>query len=209
MIPRIEILRMKDRTFRDFRLVGGHPALDLVNTLRYRDKADPGDALHRFEDIIGWSEAAGLLTNEEAASLRDLPTAPEHEEMRSRICSFREDLRWLIIGGSRETACFHAAVHRVEEAIGSLRPTVRYCEASGEITLGFPVKRPEDLHSRIVNAAAELLRSRSHRKIRECAGDDCDWLFIDATKAGRRLWCHTETCGNRSRVRRHRSRTTA
>ncbi len=197
---------MVERRFKDFRLVGGHPALDLVNTLRYRGREDPGEALARFEDLVGWSMSAALLTKEEAVPLGDLPASPNLDAVRSRICQFREDLRLLIVGDAPSRDDIAAAARRVEEAIGALRPTVRYDQASREIAVTFPGGRPEDLSARIVNAAADLLKKRRSLRIRECAGDNCDWLFIDVTKAGRRVWCHSETCGNLSRVRRHRGR---
>ena len=40
-------------------------------------------------------------------------------------------------------------------------------------------------------------------RVRTCAADDCDRLFIQAH--GRRLWC-SAACGNRVRVRRHAAR---
>lgn len=195
---------MTERRFKDFRLIGGHPALDLVNTLRFRGRDDPGEALARFADLVGWSVSSGLLTDEEARPLRDLPASAALETVRAGVCLFREDLRRLIVGKTESADGFEAAAQRVEEAIGSLRPAVRYDQRSREITVRFPADRPEDLPARIVNAAAELLKQRNGLRIRECAGENCDWLFIDGTKAGRRLWCHSETCGNLSRVRRHR-----
>ena len=51
---------------------------------------------------------------------------------------------------------------------------------------------------------AEVLSARADLKIKACNGSNCDWLFIDRTKAGRRQWCDTRTCGNNERVRRFR-----
>ena len=55
-----------------------------------------------------------------------------------------------------------------------------------------------------VAAVAEVLTARADLRIKVCGGSDCDWLFIDRTKAGRRRWCDTRTCGNIARVRRFR-----
>jgi predicted RNA-binding Zn ribbon-like protein len=32
-------------------------------------------------------------------------------------------------------------------------------------------------------------------RVHLCPGEDCAWLFLDASRSGRRLWCSEETCG--------------
>ena len=41
-------------------------------------------------------------------------------------------------------------------------------------------------------------------RVRACPGEDCGWLFYDAT--GRRRWCSMASCGTRHKVRRFRAR---
>jgi predicted RNA-binding Zn ribbon-like protein len=55
-------------------------------------------------------------------------------------------------------------------------------------------------------SVAELLMSEDLHRVRECAGPDCGWLFMDTSKNGSRRWCSMETCGNRAKARRHRER---
>jgi predicted RNA-binding Zn ribbon-like protein len=50
-----------------------------------------------------------------------------------------------------------------------------------------------------------LRRSRAPR-LKRCADDSCRRVFYDGTRSRTRLWCDTGACGNRARVRRHRSR---
>ncbi|QGV79128.1 CGNR zinc finger domain-containing protein [Streptomyces ficellus] len=46
-------------------------------------------------------------------------------------------------------------------------------------------------------------------RIRECGAHDCYLLFVDTSRPGRRRWCAMERCGNRNKVRAHRSRAQA
>ena len=46
-------------------------------------------------------------------------------------------------------------------------------------------------------------------RVRECAGDNCQLIFLDTSRPGNRRWCSMERCGNRSKVRAHRARRTA
>jgi predicted RNA-binding Zn ribbon-like protein len=193
--------------FRGLALVGGHPALDFLNTVKYRGAADPHDRLATFKDVAEWARIAGLISDADARNLsRSVRDKPDTAHLRDEICSFREHLRLLFHAPGPRDPAYLTAVTDVEMAISELRPIARIDPVSGALTRDIPVEAPRDLKARIVSAAAELLTQRSGLGIKTCGGDDCDWLFIDRTKANRRLWCDTRTCGNIARVRRHRSK---
>ena len=45
--------------------------------------------------------------------------------------------------------------------------------------------------------------------MKQCADDrGCGWLFLDTSRNQSRRWCSMKSCGNRAKVRRHRSRLT-
>lgn len=50
------------------------------------------------------------------------------------------------------------------------------------------------------------LRALSHDRFRHCASPECDGMFVDTSKAGRRRYCMPDVCGNRINVARHRAR---
>jgi predicted RNA-binding Zn ribbon-like protein len=58
----------------------------------------------------------------------------------------------------------------------------------------------------VVRSAAELLTSDELGRVRECAADNCAWLFLDRSKNRSRRWCDMAVCGNRDKVRRFRQR---
>jgi predicted RNA-binding Zn ribbon-like protein len=58
----------------------------------------------------------------------------------------------------------------------------------------------------IALSAAELLTSPHLASVRECAGDRCDWLFIDTSRNHLRRWCSMAECGNRSKSQRFLAR---
>jgi predicted RNA-binding Zn ribbon-like protein len=51
-----------------------------------------------------------------------------------------------------------------------------------------------------------VVRNLSHDRIRHCAADDCDGMFVDTSKAGRRRYCMPGVCGNRRNVASYRAR---
>ncbi|WP_274423890.1 CGNR zinc finger domain-containing protein [Chelativorans sp. YIM 93263] len=58
-------------------------------------------------------------------------------------------------------------------------------------------------------AASLFLDFYEARRIKKCPGSNCGWLFLDETGNGRRRWCSMETCGNRTKARRHHLRVNA
>lgn len=50
------------------------------------------------------------------------------------------------------------------------------------------------------------LQSLGHDRFRHCAAPDCDGVFVDTSRAGRRRYCMPDLCGNRVSVANHRAR---
>ncbi len=42
-------------------LVGGHPALDLLNTVEWRGRAQPEDTLQDFTALLSWGRRLGVV----------------------------------------------------------------------------------------------------------------------------------------------------
>ena len=60
----------------------------------------------------------------------------------------------------------------------------------------------------IVWSAVELLKSDELAHVRECANDQCSWLFLDLSRNHSRRWCDMQSCGNLVKARRHYARHT-
>ena len=58
----------------------------------------------------------------------------------------------------------------------------------------------------VVRSAVELLSSDELARVRVCAADDCDWLFVDESRNGSRRWCDMKVCGNRAKAKRFYAR---
>jgi hypothetical protein len=52
-----------------FELTGGHPCLDLANTLDSRRRAAPRELLTSYDDLLSWGRQAGTVTAREVAVL--------------------------------------------------------------------------------------------------------------------------------------------
>ena len=60
--------------------------------------------------------------------------------------------------------------------------------------------------STLARDAVDLFGGPLARRIRICAAENCGLLLVDTSRAGGRRWCSMELCGNRAKIRTHRSR---
>jgi predicted RNA-binding Zn ribbon-like protein len=56
----------------------------------------------------------------------------------------------------------------------------------------------------IAESAAKFLVEGDVTRIRQCGSENCNWLFLDATRNRSRQWCDMKDCGNLAKVRRFR-----
>lgn len=54
-----------------------------------------------------------------------------------------------------------------------------------------------------------LFGTGSNERIRECSAEDCQLVFYDDSRSNNRRWCSMQRCGNRAKVRAHRSRSSS
>jgi predicted RNA-binding Zn ribbon-like protein len=162
-------------TAANMRLDGGHPALDLVNTIYGQvGKPPEHDVLRTPEDLATFARRTHMGETADAASLRAarrLRTAVE--------AALRDD---------DAAALQRAAVAAYRH--GTLRP--------GGWT--WP-DAPMSVVHRLAHAAAQLLASPDRDRLRKC--DDCCWLYLDRSKNRSRKWCSMADCGTNAKKRRY------
>lgn len=53
--------------------------------------------------------------------------------------------------------------------------------------------------STLARDAVDLFASPLAKRVRVCAADNCELLFVDASRPGRRRWCSMQWCGDRAK----------
>lgn len=181
--------------------VGGHPALDFLNTVGGHTRARDVERLERFGDAIGFAAAAEVVSPGEATALGDRAAA-EPAEADAALVPLREQREALhhylqaTIEGGAPAADVRA---RVEADLKAAYRAARL-GADGWVvdleTSGLAL-----ITHRLALAAAALLTGPDRRHIRMCQA--CSWMFLDPSPTQRRRWCSMATCGNRAKARRH------
>ena len=197
------------REAEDHRLVGGDLSLDFANTLNGHTLSPGHEYLHDCRDFILWSRHAGILTLSEARLLLNKAAARSSgaERVFQKALKLREVIfrifSLLAIGSEPDNDDLNLlnTVWREGQRHASL------VRSSSGFTLGWDDKPfLERLLRTISVSAIDLLTSQNLRRIRKCAGEHCDWLFIDTSRNHLRRWCSIEECGNRAKMQRRQQR---
>jgi predicted RNA-binding Zn ribbon-like protein len=161
------------------------------------ERPDPERDIHR---LGSWLVSRGLL-NATPPRLRLERELPAFRDLRALTRSVAGRLD----AGREPTRAQIAAINRV------MRDGLHYhalrLEPDGARFSMTPVG--DDLaqaRSAVAGSLAHYLAEHDRRRLRVCADDTCEWLFVDRSPAGRRRWCDMRTCGNRAKVARHRAR---
>jgi predicted RNA-binding Zn ribbon-like protein len=191
-------------------LLGGALCLDFANTAGWRGQPGSVGVLRDYEDLIAWTQHVGALSARQGRGLlRRAATEPArasavHEqaialrEAQYRVFSSRAAGR---VAESADLARINAAVADAYRHL-RLAPSGdgfgwEWHEAGGFLEL--PLWK-------VARSAADLLVSSELERVRECAGEKCDWLFLDASRNQSRRWCDMAACGNRAKAQRSYAR---
>ncbi len=199
---------------RSFDFDTGWLCLDYVNTLGDRpDVAPHEEDLHAYDDLVAWGEAAEILSGAEADALRQRATRNpiDAREAFARAIALREAMYRVfsaVAGGAEPPANDLAAIER---AVAAAMPRAHLARHDAHFHWRFAPDTDDCLTmlGPVAWSATELLTGDLVPRLRECAGPDCSWLFLDRSKNGSRRWCDMRACGNRAKARRHRARQTA
>jgi len=187
------------------KLLGGHTALDFVNTVGGRTHSTAAkyvvdrDHLQTVDDLFAWAKEAGILARS--------PQRRGSAALLQRALRLRESLYRIFrtVAAARKPDARDLDV--LNRELAKARAHERLSAARGHVTIEWNDRdSPEHLLRVIARAAAELLTSEQVSRVRQCGGESCGWLFLDTSRNRSRQWCDMGDCGNLAKVRRFRER---
>lgn len=202
-------MRLEQHEFRDMDLVGGDPALDLVNTVTARD-TQPRDWLDDYPALLRWARKASLLADKDAETLAaQAQAAPAKAAAALARCKqLREALCTALYALAAGAEPADAELETLDQARLAASRAARLVSRGGRLQTQWSAERSGlDLVTHVVTAyAIELLKDARLERLRVCDGRDCGWVFVDTSKSGRRRWCDMATCGNVAKAKRFSAR---
>lgn len=192
---------MRQTDVATLKLLGGHVALDFTNTVDSRGTRYGPDVLRCYDDLLDWGVRLKLLDAAEATELRALP-ARQGEAALARAKTLRETIYRIFAAPSGADP---ADLERLQQVVRAAQANRRLVPGDDGYRWRWMAAGPDTVAHRVALLAVELLTSAALGRVHVCPGENCAWLFLDASRAGRRLWCSEETCGRRDRIRRWRA----
>lgn len=197
------------RRLDDLEWVGGHPALDFVNTVRGWENGRPGaEYLHDYDHLLRWNRQSGLIDPRLERHLRagagDARPAAHREALR-----FRQSLHALLRAAARDASLPAGALEHLGEVVRRTARWRTYSAKGPRVVCGWDFRGapPDAVLGPLARTAARLLEEGPLDRIKECPPPEgCGWLFLDASRNRSRTWCSMKTCGNTAKVRRFRAR---
>jgi predicted RNA-binding Zn ribbon-like protein len=181
------------------RFSGGALALDTANTVVLRGDPRGFDRFADAAEIVRFADAAARHRAEEfegrAIAIEDVDTR------KNDVVELREAI----------DALFRARAAHGRAPAGALPRVLRACAAALDggrdaafAGAGRAEAGPVAFEAAVAMSALSLLGDGAAQRIRICA--NCNWLFLDRSRNGSRIWCDMAVCGNRQKARRHYGR---
>jgi predicted RNA-binding Zn ribbon-like protein len=192
-----------------FSLDGGHPSLDLANTLDDRMAASPDDLLADFPALLDFANAAGLIDLDLQRKLgrRAEQRSYEADAVLATVRALRESVYRVGVALVAAQTPDPADLHVIAEQASAAHASGTF--AQNDDGFHWSWEDADDLRRplwQLADAAIDLFSRHDLSRLRICAADDCGWIFLDETKNRSRKWCDMATCGNRAKAARYRKR---
>jgi predicted RNA-binding Zn ribbon-like protein len=205
-------------------LVGGHPALDLVNTIERGvplDGEPPYDYLTDTSALLRWTVRVGLISDAEATRVRrvwraDTATA---QAGLAAVRDIREELHLALLAtipSERGNANSPAEAESIAAGAALVELHGRWSAATARAALVLDKGEPPKVRlaygtvpamlipDRMAEATLDVLLTADLTRVRRCPVDEggCGWLFLDQSRNGSRRWCRMADCGSTAKARR-------
>lgn len=180
------------------RSVGGHVALDFVNTEVVSQADRSTDVLRAADEFSAWCAYAGVVS----AATGPVQLSPAQERaLLTRAGTLRHAIRSVVeaVAERRDADPDALTVLRstTADAVGRALPALD----GGRLTWAWEPSAPEAVLWELASSAVDLLRTGETARIKVCPG--CGFVFLDTTKNGSRRWCSMDDCGKQEKMRRY------
>jgi predicted RNA-binding Zn ribbon-like protein len=183
--------------------IAGDPLLDLVNTVAWRlGGPERTENLESYADVLDWCVESDLLSEDEAAALRDLAgrDGARAERERQQVVKAREKVYAALFEDDPQAAADLADMYRTAIAAADLvRADDRWRWRDRDADLRLP-------RDRIVRGLVALAQRDDLDRLHQCEDAKCGWVYFDTSPRRNRRWCNTKDCGDRNRARAYYAR---
>ncbi len=193
-----------------FEYTGGNLALDFINTVNGRIRDNREELLTDYVRLVQWAKEAGIVKPKTAERLleRNAEAPGTGQTVLRHAIQLREAMHDVFLAAAERRVIPATALETLNKAVHVASEHAQIVHSNRHFSWEWilPENQLDSMLWPVAQNAAELLVSGDLGYVRQCAADDCAWLFVDRTKNHRRRWCEMKTCGNRDKARRYYQR---
>ena len=178
------------------RLVGGHVALDFVNTDLVSEHDRTSDVLRSVDEFAAWCAYADVP----GATTAGVPGANGDvvlEEPRSLRTAIRTVVESIAAGRTVDDQ----ALSTLQAAYARAISHATLAMGDGGLSWQWTTPTTKTLAWELATSAVALLSDGPTDRIKVCP--TCGFVFLDTTKNRSRRWCSMDDCGKQEKIRRY------
>lgn len=198
--------------------LGGHPALNLLNSTRIDGRANRVTTLDACGDgprFTVWLQQAQMLPSDLQQRFATLPLA-QRARVAADVRELREAFRHVVqpwTQGEFPYAARQGLAHLNAQLTLSPRtmrivhhPADTGTHGNFECLCIHNASTAQVVLGTLAGCCARLLTMASPQDVRRCANPACSLWFLDQQRGPARRWCAMALCGNRAKAAGHRAR---
>jgi predicted RNA-binding Zn ribbon-like protein len=193
-----------------FSFHAGHPGLDFINTtFELLPESTPVELIGDGRSFVGWLVDKGLLDTKTPAALRRRFGDESLDEVAAEARVLRKWAReWIERWSDAPAGRYETERHRLNRLLERASSYREVVEDGGQLKVveHRRIDSPNQLLALPASEIANLVATEAPELVKRCAGIECPLLFVDRTKAHKRMYCSPAICGNRAKVAAFRAR---
>ncbi|MBN3733811.1 hypothetical protein G3N98_23180 [Burkholderia sp. Tr-20390] len=180
-------------------------SIDFANTLYWRGSDPPTETFGTMDDLLAWCREQASVPAGLAEACRAYGEGEGEPAMLAHALALREALYRLFLAQAEQREPQADDLALLGGFLAEAAPRVALARIDGGYAwrIGEGRATLARLLSPVLWSAIDLLGGARLAKVKRCANDACQWLFIDDSKNGSRRWCSMSSCGNRAKAYRH------
>lgn len=160
-----------------------------------------------YAELLAWGHSHGAVTSAEVERLERLAAErpADAEAVAGRALELRDCCERTLRGLIRRRGPSEADVERLHAELLAVRSAERWVRSGLGCRWVLGDRGGDDLDRMlwpVATSMAEVLSTKYCHKVRECAGEGCNLLFVDRAPGSPRKWCSMKACGNKVKSRR-------
>ena len=183
---------------------GGYLCLDFINTVQGRKSSAIREVCRDMSDLIYWAaNKTGHIgpRRAEAMEARAMADPGEAKAFYEGALLLRELFYRMFLSVSEGQPLEAEDLRRFNEYVTEYFAHVRLQQSDKGCFTGWDWEMGDfhTLTAYLVKSASDLLLSEDKLgRVKACPS--CGWLFLDATKNGKRRWCSMKSCGSNAKA---------